>query len=173
MASTVELNQLPIQGNFEAIVEFLIGDRRGPEGLSTSDRRLAEIGCLLTVGPARPGLGEDFRTALDDGTSTEYLEAMLVHSVGYRGVIATRDAHETYKRVCNDLGIEAIVMGKPIERDREARIAIGERLYDRFDHGRQREQADKVRSLSAIYYPRAMELSGLVLASQILSLGER
>jgi alkylhydroperoxidase/carboxymuconolactone decarboxylase family protein YurZ len=173
MASAVELNQLPIQGHFEAIVEFLIGDRGGPDGLSTSDRRLAEIGCLLTVGPARPELGAAFRTALEDGTSTEYLEAMLVHSVGYLGVIVTRDAHETYKRVCNDLGIEAIAAENPIERDREARVAVGERLYDRFDPGRQSEQADKFRALSPIYYPRAMELSGLVLSSQILSLRER
>jgi 4-carboxymuconolactone decarboxylase len=157
--------------SFEIITGFLIADREGPEGLTAPDRRLAKIGSLLALDPAGMDLRAAFCEALEAGSSLNMLQAMLIHAVGYLGVIRMRYAHQGLMAVLNEAG-SAIEAG-PVELDRTLRVALGSRLYDRFDPGRQSEQAKLFEPLSATYYPRAMELSGLTLAPPDLTLRER
>ena len=163
---------VPTRTSFEIITDFLIADREGPEGLTAPDRRLAKIGSLLAIDPAGTDLRAAFCEALEAGSSLNMLQAMLLHAVGYLGVIRMRYAHQGLMAVLNEAGSE-IEAGGPVESDRTLRVALGSQLYDRFDPGRQIEQAKLFEPLSATYYPRAMELSGLTLAPPALALRER
>jgi 4-carboxymuconolactone decarboxylase len=166
------LMPLSTRTSFEIIADFLIADREGSEGLTAPDRRLAKIGSLLAIDPCGLDLRAAFREALEAGWSLNMLQTLLIHAVGYLGVIRMRSAHQGLMVVLNETG-NAIEAGTPVELDRTQRVALGSRLYDRFDPGRQIEQAKLFEPLSATYYPRAMELSGLTLAPPALALRER
>jgi len=160
--------------SFDTIADFLIADHKVLDGLSTADRRLAEIGCLLAVDPASPELLAIFREAYQAGSLPESLEDMLIHAIGYLGVIVVRRAHELLMIALTEIETTAthdvVVCMEP---NRRLRVETGARLYDRFDPGRQAKQEEKFAALSPAYYPRAMELSGLILASPMLALRER
>ena len=160
--------------SFEAVVDLLVEDRSGNEGLAPGDRHLATLGCLLVAGAASPEMSDFLLARLKEGVAAKRLEAMLIHAVGYLGVVATGSAFRLMCRLLEDAGSQ-IGFGEvrlpPGER--EVRVREGARLYDRFDPGRQAKQAKKFETLSPTYYPRAMELSGLVLADESLILRER
>lgn len=159
---------------FDAIADFLIADRKVVDGLSTEDRRWAEIACLLVADPYSPELEAAFREALQAGSKPEILEATLIHAIGYLGIIVCRNGRRSLLRALAGLGMPASSADvAPVATDRAARVKSGAQLYDRFDPGRQAKQAATFEALSPIYYPRAMELSGLVLASSVLALRER
>jgi 4-carboxymuconolactone decarboxylase len=159
---------------FEVIADFLLQDRHGPEGLTAADRRLAIIGCLAAVGPDSPELGTTLREAISSGVSPKSIEAMLIHAIGYLGIITVRRAHEQLISILAEANLAGALDGATtIAPERSVRIEQGVHLYDRFDPGRQAKQAARFATLSAIYYPRAMELSGLVLADPALPLRDR
>jgi 4-carboxymuconolactone decarboxylase len=159
---------------FDAIADFLIADRKVVDGLPTEDRRLAEIACLLAVDPCSPELEAAFREALQADSRPEILEAALIHAIGYLGIIVCRKGRRSLLRALTGKDMPTSLAGVvPVPTDRATRVESGARLYDRFDPGRQAKQATTFEVLSPIYYPRAMELSGLVLASPILALRER
>jgi len=159
---------------FETIADFLIADRQGNEGLNADDRLLATIGCLLAGSPSSPELRGVLKQAIGRGQSPELLQTMLIHATGYLGVIATRRAHELLCAELNSAGLPKTVSAvAQVAAKRQERVDSGIRLYDRFDPGRQAQQAAKFATLSADYYPRAMELAGLVLASPVLAARER
>ncbi len=70
------------------------------------------------------------------------------------------------------MAVNTFLLANPpdISDEFHQRVETGTRLYDRFEAGREREQADIFEALSPAYYPRAMELTGLVCASPELSL---
>ncbi|HEV2676441.1 MAG TPA: carboxymuconolactone decarboxylase family protein [Aliidongia sp.] len=159
---------------FETVADFLVEDRRTVDGLSVEDQRLATVGCLLVVGPEGPELAATLREAIREGSAPKRLEAMLVHAIGYLGVVVPRRAYEQLRRALAEAGQATALDGAiPIPADRAARVEQGARLYDRFDPGRRAQQAAGFVPLSPIYYPRAMELSGLVLADGTLVARDR
>ncbi len=161
-------------GGFRAVADFLMQDRQGNEGLRPDDRALATIGCLLAVGPDSPELDAALRTAMADGVAPWTIDAVLVHAIGYLGVVVVRRAHRRWALLREALALpEESKALPPIATDRQQRVDQGSALYDRFDPGRQAQQAEKFAVLSPDYYPRAMELSGLVLADPALALRER
>lgn len=161
-------------GAFHDVVACLVNDRQGKEGLSPGDRQLGEIGCLVAVGAGSPELAAAFHRALDAGLAPSKLEAMLVHAIGYLGVVVAGRAHRQLDRALASTGLTLQAHAAPgVPADRATRASKGAALYDRFDPGRQAQQAQKFAALSPHYYPRAMELSGLVLADPILPLRER
>jgi len=159
---------------FEAIAGFLLDDRRKIDGFSPDDYRLVELGCLLVMGDDSPELAVVFRHMLDVEGSAALAEAVLIHALGYLGAVRMRRAHALLLSECmqtkTTLKHSAVAV---IDTNREARVRAGSALYDRFDPGRQAKQAQKFEPLSSIYYPRAMELAGLVLASTELPLRQR
>lgn len=154
----------------EQIVTFLQEDRRVVHDLVEEDRRLAAIGCLLALHPAGAELRDEVRGALDAGMNPRLIEAMIIHAVGYLGVIRLKPAVETLLATvpAGALAAESFVSG-----DRRTRINAGAELYDRFDPGRQAKQSKMFEALSPAYYPAAMELAGLTLGPPELALRER
>lgn len=159
---------------FQILATFLIDDRQTIEGLEEEERHLATLGCLLAVDPASPEVRAVFANVLRGGMSPERLEAMLIHAIGYLGVIVLRNAHRQLLAELEKAGLHITLSGHaPIAENRQERVDDGIHLYDRFNPGRQAQQAQKFAALSPGYYPRAMELSGLVLGSPLLSLHDR
>ncbi len=159
---------------FRAVAEFLIADRRNVEGLAEADRRLAVLACLLAVDPACIDVRLLFKEALSSDVSPLTLEIALVHAIGYLGAIRVGAAYRQLGDELAEAGLaHAVIHDTAVESDRQTRVDNGVRLYDRFDPGRQAQQARMFAALSPDYYPRAMELSGLVLQSPYLALRER
>jgi 4-carboxymuconolactone decarboxylase len=159
---------------FDLIAKFLMSDRQGSGGLQVRDRLIAQLGCSIATDPDGPEIANSFREALTVGMTAEALEALLIHAIGYVGVPVARAAFAVFNAELERAGV-ALLPGNPsiVDPDRNTRVQHGARLYDRFDPGRQAAQERKFAPLSPIYYSRAMELSGLVLASAAVPLRER
>ena len=159
---------------FDNIADFLFEDRQHIDGLAPADHRLVEIGCLLTLDCDSPELRSIYRQMLRAGPAAALLESILIHATGYLGVVRMRRAHHKFLA---ELSGAKTTLSWPEEHainpDRAQRVRSGSRLYDRFEPGRQAVQAAKFEALSPIYYPRAMELTGLVLAPSALPPRER
>jgi 4-carboxymuconolactone decarboxylase len=159
---------------FSEIADFLLKDRRTAGLLNDTDALLAEIGCLVALAPASPQLGQLFAGALANHVSADFIETALIHAIGYLGILPTQTAYELLNVTVDRLGyIKPIHIFPEIPKDREERVDLGTTLYGRFDPQRAEEQGKKFADISPVYYPRAMEISGLTLRSTMIPLRQR
>lgn len=162
---------------FDAITDFLLKDRQDAHLLEGTDSDLTELACIIAVDPASFQLRAVFARLIDEGATLTYLLAALAHAVGYVGILAARTAYDTFCNVWTEKHggdpsrIEEVF--DPIPEDRMQRQELGKRLYGQFDPRRASEQAERFAVISDIYYPRALEISGLTLRSPELPLRQR
>jgi alkylhydroperoxidase/carboxymuconolactone decarboxylase family protein YurZ len=169
-----EVDGTMASSTFEAIVGFLVSDREGPEGLSAEDRLVATIGCIAAVDARSPRLRAVFANACAAGAEPRKLESILLHAVAYLGVIRVQSAFDCLIEVLAERGVDQdLLVGYEVEPDRHTRERAGVRLYDKVRHGRAGASNERFAAISAEFYPRGMELSGLVLDNDLLSSRER
>jgi 4-carboxymuconolactone decarboxylase len=149
--------------DFPEIAAFLIGDREGDALLGAEDRFLAMLGCHLAIA-ARPERMQGLLSrALAEGVPVSRIEAAFIHAIGYLGVLRAEPGYLVFRAVAAACGQPAAGVSSSIRPTREQRVQIGTALYDRFDPGRAAQQAALIAIVDARYYPRAMELAGIVL----------
>lgn len=161
---------------FEAITNFLLQDRQDAHLLEGVDGSLAELACVVAIDPASPQLRAVFVRLIDAGARPSYILAALTHAVGYVGILNTRTAYDMFCSVWAEThGGDPLFKEtfEPIPSDRTMRVELGKHLYGQFDPTRASEQAERFATISDLYYPRALEISGLTLRSQELPLRQR